>query len=60
MRMKTMGSEEEARDLMRDRNRTRRGKTDLSVVVEGPDDGQWTVMDLRDAIESGFSYSWEV
>ena len=35
-------------------------KTDLMVLVEGPDDGDWTVMDIRDAIEHEFAYTWEV
>lgn len=60
MRMRTFTSEDEARRLMVNRNHTRRGKTDLTVLVDGPDDGEWTVMDLRDAIEGGFLYSWEV
>ena len=28
------------------------------VVVEGPGDDEWTVMDIVDAISASFSYSW--
>lgn len=31
----------------------------LSVVVEGPCDGEWTVMSMRDAVDNCFSYTWE-
>jgi hypothetical protein len=60
IRMKTLTDENEAADWMRLLNRSRRGRTDLSVMVDGPDDGEFTVMDLRDAIEGDFAYSWEV
>ncbi len=60
MRMRTMASEDEARNLMVTRNRARRDRrVDIAVVVEGPGDGEWTVMDLRDANDGGFLYSWE-
>ena len=58
--MMTFRSEDDARRLMVTRNLTRRDRSAIAVLVEGPDDGEWTVMDLRDAIENGFSYSWEV
>jgi len=60
MKMTTTKDEDEARRLMASRNRTRRGRTDLAVMVDGPGDGEFTVMDLRDAIEGGFAYRWEV
>ena len=58
--MKTLTDENEARDLMVLWNRSRRGRAELVVMVDGPDDGEFTVMELRDAIENGFSYCWEV
>ena len=58
--MVTMTDESEARALMVSRNRTRRGRTELTVMVEGPEDGEFTVMGLRDAVEGGFAYRWEV
>jgi hypothetical protein len=58
--MKTMTSESEARDRMLFWNRTRRGRAELVVMVDGPDDGEFTVMELRDAIENEFAYRWEV
>lgn len=51
--------ETEATNLMRSRNRVRRGRARLSVVVDGPNDGEFTVMDLPDAIDNGFLYRWE-
>ena len=56
----TTTDEGEARDRMVHLNRTRRGRTDLSVLVDGPNDGEFTVMDLRDAIDNEFMYRWEV
>lgn len=29
-----------------------------AVIVEGPNDDEWTVMDIRDATDAGFLYSW--
>lgn len=60
MKMTTTTDEDEARRLMVSRNRTRRGRTDLTVMVDGPGEGEFTVMDLRDAINGGFAYRWEV
>jgi hypothetical protein len=60
MAWRTTTDENEARHLMVFRNRSRRGRTDLTVIVDGPDDGEFTVMDLRDAIENEFAYRWEV
>ena len=56
----TTTDETEARERMVFMNRARRGRTELSVMVDGPNDGEFTVMDLRDAIESEFAYRWEV
>ncbi len=34
-------------------------RRDLRVVVEGPEEtGHWWTMDLREAVDNGFSYSW--
>ena len=30
----------------------------MYVVVDGPQDGEYTVMDIQDAIDGGFCYSW--
>lgn len=59
-RMVTFTDEDKARALMVSRNRTRRGRTELTVVVDGPNDGEFTVMGLREAVENGFAYRWEV
>jgi hypothetical protein len=56
----TTTDERDALQRMRLMNQSRRGRTELSVMVDGPDDGEFTVMDLRDAIEGGFGYRWEV
>jgi len=58
--MHTTTDENEARELMVSRNRTARGSAELVVMVDGPNDGEFTVMDLRDAVEGGFMYTWEV
>jgi len=58
--MKTMTDETKARDLMVLLNRSRRGRAELVVMVDGPNDGEFTVMGLRDAIENEFAYRWEV
>jgi hypothetical protein len=58
--MRTFTNEADARERMRLLNRSRRGRTELVVMVDGPDDGEFTVMELRDAVEGGFLYSWEV
>ena len=52
--MKTLTNEDAAHALAASRNVKR---VDY-VVVDGPEDGQWTVMHILDAIENGFSYSW--
>jgi hypothetical protein len=60
MPMRTFTDEGNARSWMLLLNRSRRGRTELSVMVDGPNDEEFTVMDLRDAIEGEFAYSWEV
>ena len=35
-------------------------KKDVAVLVDGPDDGEFTVMSLRDAIANEFTYRWAV
>jgi hypothetical protein len=58
--MKTMTDEAAARDLMVLYNRSRRAGAELVVLVDGPDEGEFTVMELRDAIENEFAYRWDV
>ena len=52
--MKTMNDEEAAHRIAASRNA---GRLEY-VVVEGPGDGEWTVMHITDAIENDFLYSW--
>ena len=52
--MKTMDNEDAAHALAASRNQH---GVDY-VVVDGPEDGEWTVMHILDAIENGFLYSW--
>ena len=54
--IKTFKSEATAHDIARVRNG--RGRRVEWVVVEGPDDSEWSVMSLRDATENGFCYAW--
>jgi hypothetical protein len=59
--MKTFGgegSEEAARAYMHMKNTTTRCN-DWQVLVAGPGDEEWTVMSLREAIESDFVFEWE-
>jgi hypothetical protein len=51
-------SENEADAAMRTKNQTNCEPSWMWVLVEGPDDGQWSVMDLRGAIEGRFDYRW--
>ena len=60
IRPRTFSKESDALAWMVLLNRSRRGRTDLSVIVDGPNDDEFTVMDLRDAIENDFLYRWEV
>lgn len=32
----------------------------MTVIVEGPESGEWTLMSMPEAQESGFTYSWLV
>lgn len=57
--MKTFTAEQKARDFMRMKNRTA-VKPSPNVLVDGPDDLEFTVMPLKEAVEMGFSYEWEV
>ena len=52
--MGTLTNEDAAHALAGARNQHRLDY----VVVEGPEDGQWTVMHISDAIENDFAYSW--
>ena len=52
--MRTMTNEDEAHALAGVRNQNH---IDY-VVVEGPEDGEWTLMHISDAIENDFAYSW--
>jgi hypothetical protein len=57
--MKTFTSKHKASDFMRMKNQTA-VKPSLNVMVDGPDDLEFTVMPLKEAIDMGFSYEWEV
>ncbi len=46
-----------AEDFCRRMNRHAKGG-DLIVIVEGPGDGELTVMPIKDAIENEFLYRW--
>ena len=55
LQMRTTHDENEAHRIARSRN----GERNLDwVVVEGPEDQEWTVMRINDAIEGDFRYSW--
>ena len=52
-------SQDEADAYMRRKNRTHRdGDGQVFCLLEGPDAGEWTVMDLRSAIETELPYRW--
>lgn len=55
--MKTFTDETQARDYAQRKTR-RSGGREVYVVVDGPDDGEWTVMSLTDTIDGEFLYSW--
>jgi hypothetical protein len=59
---RTFDNEGEALQFMQDINRARlaASKTDIVVLVDGPDDGEYTVMELADAVDGGFAYRWEI
>jgi hypothetical protein len=56
--MRTFADEAVALDAMRGLNRHSRFKT--WVMVEGPDDNEFTILPMRDAIDGEFFYRWEV
>ena len=56
--METFDDEAKAVDYMKRKNKSIKSN-DVYVIVEGPDDGEWTVMTQREAVEYGFSYRWE-
>ncbi len=58
--MKTYSNETDAENAMRSANRARRTARNYSLVVlvDGPDENEWTVMELSDAIAEGFFYRW--
>jgi hypothetical protein len=58
--MKTYSNETEAETAMRSANRARRAVRNYSmtVLVDGPGENEWTVMELSDAIAEGFFYRW--
>ena len=58
--MKTFNSEESARGYMIRTNKSRAmaNNDNICVRVDGPDDGQFTVMELGEAIDNGFYYTW--
>ena len=58
--MTTYTNEDDARDMMRRLNNTRIGRMDLWVMVDGPDDGEFTLMTQREAIDGEFMYCWQV
>lgn len=61
--MTTYTDESAAADHVRRANRLAtqiQVSRDLTVIVDGPEDGEVTVMALPEAIDAGFLYRWEV
>ena len=58
--MKTYSNETEAETAMRSANRARRAVRNYSmtVLVDGPGENEWTVMELVEAIADEFFYRW--
>ena len=54
----TFTSESAALRATQGRNKWTDNANDLWVVVEGPEDSEWSVMRIEDAIEGEFLYSW--
>lgn len=61
----TYGSYEEALRVCSKRNRMVAGpdggvsaKSTLAVIVDGPGDEEWTIMEVRDAIDEEFEWRW--
>ena len=52
---------DKAQEMMEIKNRSYRLANNYKstcVIVEGPGDGESTIMDLKEAIDNEFSYSW--
>lgn len=58
--MKTFEDCDEATSYMRSMNKSRRlaNNHDLVVMVDGPADDEYTVMELREAIDNDFLFTW--
>ena len=57
----TFKSADKANDIMKIRNRSYRDANDtknLCVMVEGPNENEYTLMDVREASGNGFLYTW--
>lgn len=57
----TTTNEDLAVEIMRNRNRVAAAsrRPELFVLVDGPEDGEYTVMSLREAVDGEFLYRWE-
>ncbi len=58
----TFTDEGDAMQYMQDINRGRlaTGNTDIVVMVDGPIDGEYTIMELADAVDGDFAYRWDI
>ncbi|WP_027360808.1 hypothetical protein [Desulforegula conservatrix] len=59
--MKTYKNKEKAYEMMESKNRSYRragNSRQLMVMVEGPEEGEHTIMDIKEAIENSFTYEW--
>ncbi len=58
--MRTFTDESKAYWFMKSTNQSRKaaGNPHIVVMVDGPEDNEYTVMELVDAIEEGFCYRW--
>ncbi len=56
--MKTFDAEDSAVAYMKAINKARQqaGNSDIVVMVDGPDEATWTVLELKEAIDNGFFY----
>lgn len=53
----------EAMEIMRIRNQAYQrtnNRNNFCVMVDGPEDDEVTLMDIRDAIDNDFTYTWEI
>jgi hypothetical protein len=60
---KTYTNEDAATTEMTQINRAQMNvgdRTELVVLVDGPGDGEFTIMRLAEAIDNGFIYRWAV